>query len=203
MEVRFGERKNISALTVGGLDGYFALDATPFHFEHCRERFGKMWNRSTKGFFFRHPAGQGENVAAFIIKTEMILGRKSFSKFSKTNFDYILWVQPSVFWKCSRMRRSLLTILLRSGMSYDSVKDNYELALFHEPYMLQTRRAVMRFLFGFTKYIGPSIETSSHLESVGWVGVFHGKDDKYVKEFLVWPGKNPCRLEHDLEAIWM
>lgn len=186
----FKERKLISAWLVDAVNGSFALDKTPLVFEHCRERFGKQWDRKTKGFYLKHPTDKGANIAAFIIKTEEILGKKRHSRFAETNFQSVLWIEPAAFWRCCRMRRSLFTILVRTGWNYHPAND-YEDVLFNDPYFQRTRQAVMRFLFGFTKYVGPTLETSgSNIESIGWKAIFNNRDAAYVRAALVWPRKN-------------
>jgi hypothetical protein len=200
MEVKFKEKKTITALSVDAISGSFALDSTPFRFEHCRERFGKMWDKSTQGFYFRHIPGKGFDIAAFVLKTEEVLGKKRFSKFSETNWDSILWIEPCLFWRCCRMRRSLFTILVRCGINYSALYDNYEEALFADAYAFNTRKAVMRFLFGFTKYKGPSIEGGT-IETTGWKAIFQGKDEAYIRSALVWPRKNnPYKISH--ASLW-
>lgn len=203
MDVKFKEKKTIVSLYADATPGSFALDSTPFHFENCRERFGRMWDKTNKGFYFRHASGQGIGVAAFILKTEEILGKKRFSKFSETNRDTILWIEPCAFWRCCRMRRSLLTILVRCGMYYDPRSDDYETALFCDSYALHTRKAIMRFLFGFTKYVGPSME-GGVVETMGWKSVFQGRDEIYIKSVLVWPrGRNPHQLGRPIsDSLW-
>lgn len=203
MEVKFKEKRTITSPNVDALPGSFALESVPFRFELCRERFGRMWDRTTKGFYLRHHSGQGPGIAAFVLKTEEVLGKKRFSKFSETNWDTILWIEPCPFWRCCRMRRSLFTILVRCGMYYDPQADNYENALYHDPYAMHTRKAVMRFLFGYTKYIGPSLEGGT-IETTGWKAIFHGKDENYIRSVLVWPGgRNPYKLAAPIpESLW-
>jgi hypothetical protein len=102
------------------------------------------------------------------------------------------------------MRRSLLTIIVRAGMMYEPKQDNYEEALFAYKFVAPTRKAVMRFLFGFTKYVGPSIEEQPSIESRGWKSVFEGKDEATIKRYLTWPEPNPYIPEAPLsEAIWI
>lgn len=201
MEVQFKEKKVITATSVDAIEGSFALDTIPFRFENCRERFGKQWNAHTKGFYFKHPSHTGKNIAAFIVRTEEILGKKRHSKFAETNWDTILWVEPSVFWRCFRIRRSLFTILVRAGWNYSGT-DDYERVLFREAYLYYTQSAVRRFLFGFTKYKGPNLETFGSLESMGWRSVFAGRDDVYIKSILVRSGKNPYQLSYVNKFLW-
>lgn len=118
MCVEFLNKKFIYSQNTDVKIGSFALDVSPLKFETCRERFAKHWDESTIGWFLKHPENKGKDVASFLVKTEEILKQKEFSKFSNTNRDSILWIEPSDFWKVCRLRRSLLTIIVRAGMFY-------------------------------------------------------------------------------------
>jgi len=198
--VEFKDKKIIYAQNVDAENGSFALDKSPLKFETCRERFGRAWDETTDGWFFKHPPRKSVDVASFVLKTEAILKQSQFSKFSETNRDTVLWVEPSPFWKACRMRRSLLTILIRAGMVYDLKNDNYEHALFNQQYVTPTKRAVKRFLHGFTKYTGPSIAEGT-LETTGWVRIFEGKDIEYIKTILVWPEETLYKPTYQREDV--
>lgn len=103
------------------------------------------------------------------------------------------------------MRRSLLTILLRAGMLYDTDKDNYEKALFGEPYIIPTKQAVMRFMYGFTKYAGPPMETGVNLEIKGWKRVFSKLKEEEIRRYLVSSRKKTHQLKCDIESskLWL
>jgi hypothetical protein len=193
MKIEFGQTKLITSLNIDAELGSFAPDVVPFAFEKCREKFAKMFTVNTEGFYFKHAGGIG--VASFLLKTEAVL-KQPFSKFCETNRDSILWIEPSYFWKTCPMRRSLLTILIRCGNVYDVEEDNYEEALFGHEYVVPTKKAMMRFLFGFTRYVGPDISShcSSTVQTRGWKLVFEGKNDAEVKEMLVRP-------DHSLRAL--
>lgn len=195
------DKKFTPSLHVSVRNGSFGLDVPPHQFETCRERFGPKWGVETEGIYFTHPDHQGVAVATFIKKTEMILNQKEFSQFSLTNHDNVLWVEPTYFWKSCRMKRSLLTIMLRAGMVYEPALDNYEQALFTEQWAKPTKLAVMRFLFGFTKYIGPTIDDQTNIESRGWKFVFEGHDDD-VKQYLVWPDNDCFKPKGQISGIW-
>ena len=204
MEVEFGEPKLIMSANTDAEHGSFALDVSPLKFETCRERFACKFSRSTKGFYFKHPNNKGEDVAAFILKTENIVKVRSHSKFSKTNKPSVLWFEPAWFWRSCRCRRSLLTILLRAGMIYEQDTDNYETALFTYKYIVPTKKAVMRFLYGYTKYVGPELGGSPTLESTGWKGIFDKSDAATVKKYLVLPRAKKNDPKFDLsEELWV
>lgn len=204
MDISFDEKRVITSLNIDVKPGQFALDQVPFQFENCRERFAKMFVEDTIGFYFKHKSGQSRNVAHFILKTESILQEIIFSKFAETNRDSILWFEPSRFWKMCPMRRSLLTILVRCGMLYDSEKDNYEEALFAQEYVVPTKKAVMRFLFGFTDYAGPSLWTDASIQVRGWKTIFDSRSNESVRESLLWPKDKPPAIVSTefLSALW-
>ncbi len=202
MDVKFEPTKLFPA-QIDVKEGSFALEATPISWETCRERFGKAFQQDTPGFYFKHRSGGGRAVASFLVKTESVL-RQEPSRFAETNRDSVLWIEPSDFWKSCPMRRSLLTVLLRCGIVYDPARDNYEEALFTQEYVVPTRRAIMRFLFGFTQYQGPSLATDSTIQIRGWKSIFEGKTEADIKQWLVWPNGKPYTpaLEMPL-ALWV
>jgi len=200
--ISFKEKKNTPSMHIAVEAGSFGLDVPPHKFETCRERFGRQWDRSTTGFYFKHPVDKGYAVATFLKKTEIVLKQSVFSQYALTNRDTILWIEPSEFWMCCRMRRSLLTILVRAGMVYDPKSDNYEEALFTEKWAKPTKTAVMRFLYGFTKYVGPTIDDQPAIESRGWKYVFEGHDDQYIKNCLKWPDDNVYVPNGTVSGIW-
>lgn len=183
--------------------GCFALDKKPFRLENCRERFAVRWTSRTKGFFFSNEAN-GEDVAAFLLKTEEILRLRDKSEFALTNYKKILWVEPARFWKSCRMRRSLFTCLLRAGVAYGRERDNYESALFSERYLRKSEPAIKRFLYGYTKYVGDMPSGSNTLETAGWNFHFSGKDVKFVKDKLVRPRRKLRPITPDVlkEELW-
>lgn len=203
MNVEFQEKKTILSANIDVKAGSFALDRSPLAFETCRERFAAVFGPETEGFYFKHEVGQGTNVAAFVLKTETIVNAEH-SKFSETNRDTILWVGPSKFWVDCPLRRSLLTIILRAGMLYDLNRDNYEEALFSQEYVIPTKKAVMRFLFGFTTFKGFMSIGTSTLQTHGWKMVFEGKSDLELKRLLVKPhGKSKSTSEELQAALWL
>jgi hypothetical protein len=180
--------------------GRYALDAVPPKqpsWEKCREKFARYMLPETEGFFFSHNRNQGSNVAGFLAKSEEILELSDRSNYSHTEKDIILWVAPARFWMNCWVKRSFLTILLRCGMYYDPERDNYEEALFGNgteadaarEYTNKTRLAVMRFMFGFTKFVAPAGVTepaaSETIHSKLWVEVFKDRSIKELKTILV------------------
>lgn len=203
MDIEFQDKRLLTSLNLDVQDGSFAMDCTPLAFETCRERFAATFKEDTPGFYFKHRPGQSVQVATFIRKTEAILKESTPSRFSQTNRDTILWVEPSNFWKSCPVRRSLLTILLRAGILYDLNADNFEDALFRQEYVIPTKKAVMRFLYGFTKYVGPEIVPSGTIIVRGWKTIFEGKSEAEIRSWLVAPMEKSYTLKTELTtALW-
>ncbi len=168
--------------------GCFTLE-TPFKWYTCREEFGKVFTDSTKGFYFANLNSKPEDVANFIYKTEQILKitnpKIEDSVFSITDRPFALWVSPSAFWNSCFMKRSLFTILLRSGLSYVTSEDNYEIALYSDKYASPTSLSIRRFLFGFTEF-----STSGNpVGSQGWYYHFNSAKLDTVRSKLTLPAE--------------
>ena len=120
---------------------------------YCRDLFhGQLYNLNL--FFFSHDVSRGHGVAAFMRKVEEMLNVEPKSEFGPTQRKTIMWVEPSRWWTVRAMRRSLYTILLRAGCQYSPSRDNFEEALFSDPYTMSTKYAVQRFFAGNTAYTG-------------------------------------------------
>lgn len=215
MRATFAEQKPIFIIDDLPEHGRFALDAIPPKqpaWEKCREKFAALITIETPGFFFSHNPGQSQNVAGFIAKSEEILELSQRSLFSETDQNIVMWVEPARFWMDCWIRRSFLTILLRCGMYYDPDRDNYEDALFGSgedkdqarEYTHKTRLAVMRFLFGFTKFVMPPdvSEPTGNLQSKLWVEVFKDRSIKELKTILVAENPIPGFGRLGTDAIW-
>jgi len=215
MHATFGGHKSILLLSDGPDSGRYALDAeSPKQpsWEACREQFASKINADTVGFFFSHQPGQIENVAGFMAKSEEILDLDERSKYSHTDKPIVMWVEPARFWMNCWVKRSFLTILLRCGMYYDPEKDNYEEALFGEgsytdkarEYTQVTRPAVMRFMFGFTKFVAPPdlLVPTGTLHRTLWVEVFKNRSVKELKHLLVAENPTPGFGLLGADALW-
>jgi hypothetical protein len=120
---------------------------------YCRDLFHhQLYNLNL--FFFSHDVSKGHCVAAFMRKIEEILDVQPRSDFGPTQRKTIMWVEPSRWWTIRAMKRSLFTILLRAGSQYSPSKDNFEEALFSDPYSMVTKYAIQRFMQGNTQYTG-------------------------------------------------
>lgn len=210
MAVDFLEPKLIKSPNANNGDhGHFTLES-PFQFEACRERFAAVFKETTQGFYFKHPQSKGRHIAEFLLKIERFLNVSPHSNFALTNRRTILWIEPNMFWKSCPLKRSLLTGLLRAGIVYDYREDNFEQALLSNEmprsHLQGTRKALLRFLCGYTKYVGPEPGGSSTLQTQGWRYFFENKDEKAVKLWLKHPdGKrprvNPAKFDLS-EVLW-
>jgi hypothetical protein len=190
--------------------GHYALEPEPekaLQWDHCREQFAPKFLETTYGFFFSHLTDKGNEIAAFLTKFERIVG-VAHSSFALTNRKTVLWIEPSSFWLCCPMRRSLLTILLRCALNYEAQRDNFDNALFGEykesEYMRQTRSATLRFMFGFTRWTAKMpITMSSSVIKHGWKEEFHSLDDAMVRRRLVLPeGETRENTIVGAESLW-
>lgn len=223
MKVTFGDKKTLNQCYSAPAEGQFALDADggkSLHWDHCREQFLGKFLESINGFYYSHKHQRGEDVAGFVLKFEEIINSESqnnfpFSTFSQTEKDNILWIQPSSFWKTCLMKKSLLTLLVRCGLNYCCDKDNFDDALFAEHnenrYARETKNAVMRFLFGFTKFTGSvsqsvpvsAMGSTSTLIRHGWHVEFEKNTIYDVRRKLIRPeGENPEVSLVGIESLW-
>lgn len=217
MTPQFGELKKTVKKSVYGPPGigHFATDSEcSLSWEKCREQFSHKFTEVLHGFYFCHVAGEGYNVAAFIAKTEEIVGFDDFlhsyapSKFCKTDNDSVLWIEPSRFWSKCEMRRQLLTILLRAGMNYNPTTNNYEEALWSKDkmgnnYAMETQLAVMRFLFGFTQYVNDTSVVGFNYKT-GWWTTFKDRPEQAIRKLLVRPeGEKKETSVIGLGKLWM
>lgn len=193
------EKKIINEIIPQPSPGSFSI-TSPIKFDHCRERFAGLFNESLNEFYYAHK-NNFENFLEFIEKTETILGLNERSCLVKTNYENIVLVQPSRFWRCCSLRRNLFTVFLRVGMVYNG---NYHEALLKDNYSKQSINGIYRFLYGFTEYVGPTLcptyDQSSTI-TCGWVKLFNEKDPEYVKKMLV---KNNKDYSWEIEkALWV
>jgi hypothetical protein len=204
MMPKFLERHLITSPTIDGEAGYFSLPC-PVAFDKCREKFASGFTEFTHGFYFMHHENRGTDIAHFLERVEGVLELKEPSTYALTNRPHILWIAPSPFWRVCPMRRSLLTCLLRSGMVYEPTRDNLQEALFSYEYLKRTRKALMRFLFGFTVYKGVEITPNydgATLVSKGWLSVFEFKEEEFIRQTLVAPTTTVSVIDLG-EPLWL
>jgi hypothetical protein len=175
--------------------GSFAIEGPELKWESCRENFSRVFPLN-KGMFFSHEPNQGEKIAIFIDRVEQILCLKNKTAYAKTNLNFVLWLNPSDFWKECPMKRSLFTVLLRAALKYDPLRDNFQEALLSNSYIVSSKNAVYRFLFGFTKFQGDKKRAIG--VGKGWVSYFKNKSDDFVCTSLVAPRKKKQILAGNL-----
>jgi hypothetical protein len=223
MKVTFGDKKPLSQCYSVPAEGQFALEAEgekSLHWDHCREQFLGKFKEGIPGFYFSHKADRGVNIAGFVLKFEEVVGAElkslSFSHFSETGRETVLWVEPSGFWRSCLLKKSLLTLLLRCGSNYDNVRDNFDDALFgpeynENKYARETKNAIMRFLFGFTKFSGTlnqtvpvqTMGTTSTLIRHGWHAEFDKNTIYDVRRKLIRPSDESHEVSLvGAESLW-
>jgi len=144
---------------------------------YCRDIFHpQLYNLDL--FFFSHDPNKGHCVASFMEKIEYKLNIDS--EYGPTQRKSIMWIRPSRWWTIRPMRRSLYTILLRCANNYSPKKNNFEEALFSDPYANATKYAIERFLSGYTAYTGTK---------KGWLDQFYETkiDKNTIDSLLVEP----------------
>lgn len=211
MIAKFGDLKKIRTY-VQPPSGQFALEVDPskdIRWDHCREQFAAKFTELITGFYFSHPPRKSEDIGEFITRFELVIGLNEYSKFSKTDKENILWLEPNVFWTVCPIRRSLLTILLRCGINYCSSIDNFDDVLFGDHkeniYIKETKSAVIRFMFGFTCFKGKltSVGASQSVIKHGWREEFINSDNSTVRKKLMLPeNKNKTNSLIGVECLW-
>ena len=169
------------------------------HWDHCREQFAVRFDEKVEGFYFNHKPDTAEAIAQFIKKFELILQKSDkcqipfFTEFAYTSKPNIIYIQLSDFWKDCFFKRSLFTLLVRCGQNYTRKPDNFDEALFgcnfkESTYLLETKNAVMRFMFGYTKYTGisPVIGQGTVIKH-GWKEEFYKLTVDEIRNRLVLP----------------
>jgi len=185
------------------------------NWDHCREQFAVRFLEKTEGFYFCHKACEADSVTCFLNKFENILSTSEGcdlmekTQFAHTNQEKVLYVKPSSFWKDCFFKRSLFTILARCSQNYLPHKDNFDEALFspnfkESTYTYETKPAVLRFMFGFTKYTGISpVTAESTVVKHGWKEEFYKLDESEIRNRLVLPDgvKKKCNIVGS-DSLW-
>jgi hypothetical protein len=150
----------------------------------CREVFGGHFTKKTENFAFSHKPKCGINIAAFFARFEDQLKlKKNRTLFTLTDKNNIIIVIPSLWWRKYLVRRSLFTILLRAAQAYVIERDNFEDALFSDPYAKETKIALRAFLKGQT------FAKKKMLLYSGWKATFANKREPEVLNILQKPPK--------------
>jgi hypothetical protein len=186
MSILFAASKQVSEVRRENGVGRFSISSTPLSWIRCRDHFLNTFRADTPGIFMTICPDQLENVPSFVLKTEEILDIQSrgfmSSRFAKTNRSYVIWIDPSLFWRASEVKRSFFSALLRAGLEYIPEKNNYEEALYKKEYFRRTKAATVRFLFGHTESLPDQSVSSPRFR--GWVSAFSKLDEQVVRKKL-------------------
>lgn len=151
--------------------------------ERCRDRFQtKTDTNPVESFLFYHKDGTGDNVIKFLKTFEAACNcpLDQCVTFKKTTNKNVLFVGLSEWWKY-RVRRSLLTALLRCGQNFTTdTGDGFQQALNSEYYLASTKDAVEKFLAGHT-----AIKMQKNISFPGWYAFFNGKSKDQIEKCLV------------------
>ena len=191
--VKFGEKKFFDQDSRPPQPGAFAIEGGSLSWHSCREQFAHKFSESSRGLFLSHERDDefSHRIACFMTNFEEVLDLpEPRTSYHLCNRKFATWVEPSNFWKKCYMRRSLLTILLRNSLYFRPEHNNFEEALYITPpgqrgdYAADTKLAIMRFMFGFTQYVGSNSVR-------GWWSAFRNLKEQQVRALLVRPSESP------------
>lgn len=150
--------------------------------ETCRDRFQLTSDPVAYMQFVFHAPGRVDDVIEFIRTIEQIIRLPAESQLtlSKTSQKNVLHVTLTPWWKY-RLRRSLLTALLRCGQAYTEHSGaGFERALWSQGYTNSTKEAVLRFLGGYT-----SSKLKKRAGFYGWQQLFSFNTKAQAEHVLV------------------
>lgn len=181
-----------------GINGAFGIQTNKtIDWERCRERFqNKTENDVVKSFLFYCADGTTDNVIKFIKTVESICDCPEDIKFKKTDHKNVIFVEMGSWWK-QRVRRSLLTALLRCGQHFKSDTGNgFVEALNSEHYTSATREAVEVFLSGRT-----AVKMKKSQSFTGWHDFFAHKNKTNILDCLVKLKKKKPEVATDVHPV--
>jgi hypothetical protein len=149
----------------------------------CREQFAKHFSKDTNGFYvsLEHECSN-IGLPEFLAITEDLLSIEEPSVYQKSTNPVAIFVRPSEFWRSCPIRRSLFTILLRAGLAYRPRYNTWEDAIYTQEYIRITRKAVLRFMYGSTKFV------PGERDRAGWVTTFRHCTEDEIRRKLIFPG---------------
>lgn len=148
----------------------------------CREVFSHSFKKKIEEFAFSHKKGVGLNIQAFINAFEQKLRlKKNKTLIHLTSSSTVSIVVVPEWWRKYAIRRQLFTILLRAGQNYEPKKDNFEKALYSDPYATATKEAVKSFLNRHT------FCKKNQINHKGWRETFGGKKRADIEKILQRP----------------
>ena len=216
MKAKFLDKKILYSCWANPPEGSLALHPVHdkgIHWHHCREQFAARFNESTPHFYLAHPLRKDKDIAQLLNSFESIVASNintpfEHTVFAQTNRKTILWIKPSRFWVDCQIKRSLLTLVLRCGKNYEIRKNNFDDALFGNykecQYLKETKPAVLRFMFGFTKYVGRiNVSAYETVQKHGWREEFYRLDSPSIRKKLTLPdGEKKLNNIIGLETLW-
>jgi len=159
------------------------ISKSQIDWERCRDRFQTKTDvGGIDSFLFYHKDGTGDNVIKFMktFETACNCPPEQMLTLKKTTNKNVLWVGMSEWWKY-RVRRSLLTALLRCGQNFTTdTGDGFQTALNSEYYLASTKDAIDCFLSGKT-----SVKMKRNVAFGGWYNFFTGKSKDQIDKCLV------------------
>jgi hypothetical protein len=202
MPAQYDEQIKVSMAYCTPPPGQFGIPGasglTVASWDHCREQFAAKFGRDIPEFFVSHLEGRGICISEFICHFEEVLtsdiGKNKFfhSRFSPTTNPSVTLIKPSQFWRECFFRRSLFTLLVRSGQNYCPDIKNFDDCLFGNykecQFIRETKKAVVRFMFGFTVFQGnhPPASGSTVIKH-GWREEFDKSDEPTIRKKLAIP----------------
>ena len=149
--------------------------------ERCRDRFQNK-SEAISSFLFYHKDNTGDNVIKFMRTFEAACGVPDGQELTikKTTNKNVLWIGLTDWWKY-RVRRSLLTALLRCGQNFiNDTGEGFLTALYSEYYLSGTKEAVEWFMTGHT-----AVKMKKNLSFPGWHNYFAHKQKSQIEGCLV------------------
>lgn len=156
---------------------------TAINWEGCRDRFQNTSEPAEFfDFLFCCKPGSANNVIDFVHTVEELLKLPTENRLviKRTTTPELVYVRMSPWWKY-KLRRSLLTALLKCGQEYsERTTKQFKKALYSQYYLRQTQVAVEQFLF--------KRRTASKLKRKfgfgGWHNQFIGRKEDDVRKVL-------------------
>lgn len=149
--LRWGRDKKFGIARPCFLEWYGCRDSFLYHFDFL------SW-REVKSFFYVYDRS---TLAKFFDEIEDSLNLVFRSKFFVTDLPEVCCVEPSAFWRKSKMLMSLFSIFLRAAHKY---KGDWKKSVYEHPYVDSTKDAVKRFFSGKTVYTGKMAEWSQQFD---------------------------------------
>lgn len=184
---RVGSLRNIRP----GWFGYRAVpdytqkdDGGSYHcrWEHCRDRVQIIKGTYIEqyGLWFSHRKNSGAVIQLFFKKLERQLKVKPRSTFQNTEHpEHVIWMGVSPWWMENLVRRSFLTLALRSAQNYRPKKDNFIESFEKNKYGKESMPAVKLFLDGYTNYRGKILHMFE-----GWNRLFRSQTEDVFKKVM-------------------